>query len=75
MSNIVTRGLMLKGFTLPSYNHLLPEFTEHMTAWLTAGDIAYDETVINGIDNAVDAFLGMMRGENIGKMLVRMNTA
>ena len=46
-----------------------------MTAWLTAGDIAYDETVINGIDNAVDAFLGMMRGENIGKMLVRMNTA
>jgi len=75
MSNIVTRGLTLKGFTLPSYNHLLPEFTEHMTAWLTAGDIAYDETVINGIDNAVDAFLGMMRGENIGKMLVRMNTA
>ncbi len=75
MSNIVTRGLMLKGFTLPSYNHLLPEFTERMTQWLAEGEIAYDETVVDGIDNTIDAFLGMMRGKNIGKMLVRIDSA
>jgi hypothetical protein len=75
MSNIVTQGLTLKGFTLPSYNHLQPEFTERMTQWLASGEIAYDETVVDGIDNAVDAFLGMMRGQNIGKMLVRIRAA
>ena len=75
MSNIVTRGLMLKGFTLPSYNHLLPEFGERMTKWLAAGEISYDETVVDGIDHTVDAFLGMMGGKNIGKMLVRVDTA
>ena len=75
MSNIVTRGLMLKGFTLPSYGHLQPEFTERMTTWLAAGEIAYDETIVEGIDHTVDAFLGMMRGKNIGKMLVRINSA
>jgi hypothetical protein len=75
MSNIVTKGLMLKGFTLPSYGHLQPEFAERMTAWLAAGEIAYDETVFDGIDNTVDAFLGMMRGKNVGKMVVRTNTA
>lgn len=73
MSNIVTKGLTLKGFTLPSYSHLQPEFTERMTQWLAAGEIAYEETVVDGIDNAVDAFLGMMRGKNVGKMLVRVN--
>jgi len=75
MSNIVTKGLTLKGFTLPSYTHLQSEFSERMTAWLAAGDIVYDETVIDGIDNTVDAFLGMMRGKNIGKMLVRTKPA
>lgn len=71
MVNMITRGLSLKGFTLGSYLDLAPEFNGHMTQWFTAGDIAFDETVVDGIDNAVDAFLDMMRGANTGKMVVR----
>ncbi|RPA59920.1 NADP-dependent oxidoreductase [Gordonia oryzae] len=72
MSNIITRGLTLRGFTLPSYMGLAREFNEKMAAWLADGTIVHDETVVDGIDHAVDAFLGMMRGENVGKMLVRI---
>ncbi|MGO2540383.1 MAG: NADP-dependent oxidoreductase [Specibacter sp.] len=71
MVNMITRGLSLKGFTLGSYLDLAPEFNERMTQWFTAGEIAFDETVVDGIDNAVDAFLGMMQGANTGKMVVR----
>ncbi|WP_275001221.1 NADP-dependent oxidoreductase [Promicromonospora iranensis] len=72
MGNIITRGLTLQGFTLASYLHLAPEFQERMTAWFAAGKVAYDETVVDGIENTVDAFLDMMRGGNTGKMLVRV---
>jgi NADPH-dependent curcumin reductase CurA len=72
MANIITRGLMLKGFTLASYLHLAPEFQERMTGWFAAGEIAYDETIVDGIENTVDAFLQMMKGANTGKMLVRV---
>lgn len=72
MANIITRGLTLKGFTLAAYLHLAPEFQEKMTGWFAAGEIAYDETIVDGIENTVDAFLQMMRGANTGKMLVRV---
>ena len=43
-----------------------------MSDWLASGEVVYDETVVDGIDHAVDAFLDMMRGANIGKMVVRI---
>jgi len=71
MANIVTRGLMLQGFTVGNYTQHFPAFMADMTAWVTAGDVVFDETVVEGLDQAVDAFLGMMRGENVGKMVVK----
>lgn len=72
MANLITRGLTLKGFTLGGYLQHAPEFSAQMTQWFAAGEIAYDETVVDGIDHAVDAFLAMMRGANTGKMIVRL---
>lgn len=72
MANIITRGLMLKGFTVPSYGQLLPEFQERASAWVAAGELVFDETIVDGIENTIDAFLDMMRGANLGKMLVRI---
>ena len=72
LANIITRGLSVKGFTLAAYLHLAPEFNRHMTGWFSEGRIAYDETIVDGIDSTVDAFLDMMRGANTGKMLVRV---
>ncbi|MGP9489309.1 NADP-dependent oxidoreductase [Arthrobacter sp. MYb229] len=72
MANLITRGLKLQGFTLSSYLHLSGEFGQQMGDWFGAGKIAYDETIVDGIEHTVDAFLDMMRGANTGKMLVRI---
>jgi NADPH-dependent curcumin reductase CurA len=72
MSNIITRGLTLKGFTMGNYFQFAPEFGAAMRGWLGDGKIAYDETFSDGIDSAFDAFTGMMNGANTGKALVRL---
>ncbi|SDN49817.1 hypothetical protein SAMN05660199_00133 [Klenkia soli] len=72
MMNIIKGGLTLKGFTLGNYAHVAPEFREHMTGWFADGEIAYDETVVQGVENTVEAFLSMMRGANTGKMVVKV---
>ncbi|KQQ11263.1 NADP-dependent oxidoreductase [Rathayibacter sp. Leaf296] len=72
MANIITRGLTLRGFTLSGYLDRAPEFDRLMSGWFQEGRIAYDETVVDGIENSVEAFLSMMRGGNTGKMVVRV---
>lgn len=72
MANLITRGLKLQGFTLSSYLHLSEEFGQKMGDWFASGKIAYDETIVEGIEHTVDAFLDMMQGANTGKMLVRI---
>ncbi|RPA19539.1 NADP-dependent oxidoreductase [Gordonia sp. OPL2] len=71
MANIITRGLTLTGFTVGHHFDQAAEFNREMSAWFADGKVVHDETVVDGIDNAVDAFLGLMRGENTGKMVVR----
>ena len=72
LANVITRGLTLRGFTLAGYLDRAPEFSRLMTGWFAEGRIAHDETIVDGIDHAVDALLAMMRGANTGKMLVRV---
>ncbi|MBD8660673.1 NADP-dependent oxidoreductase [Frigoribacterium sp. CFBP 8754] len=72
MTNMVTRGLTMQGFTLGNYRHVAPAFQAEMGPWLADGEVVHDETVVDGIDSAFDAFTGLMRGENVGKMVVRV---
>lgn len=72
MANPITRGLTLRGFTLGGYLDLAPELGRLMTGWFGEGKVAYDETVVDGIDHAVDAFLATMRGGDVGTMVVRV---
>ncbi len=72
MTNIVTRSLRLEGFTMGDHWDLAGPFREELTPWLAAGEIVFDETVVDGVDATFDAFLGLLRGENVGKMVVRV---
>jgi len=48
------------------------EFQQVVGEWFSDDRIVHDKTVVHGIENSVDAFLGMFRGENSGKMVVKI---
>ena len=74
LARIIIKRLSLRGYIVLDHYDLLPEFTTAMTGWLTEGRIKWRETVVEGLDNAPKAFLGLFAGDNIGKMLVRLAT-
>ncbi|SDZ08139.1 hypothetical protein SAMN05444365_105225 [Micromonospora pattaloongensis] len=68
----IGKRLTLRGFIVGDHNHLRDAFVAEVGGWLRAGQLRYDETVVDGLRNAPEAFLGLLRGENLGKMLVRL---
>ena len=69
---VVGKRLTLRGFLVGDHADLRPEFTETVTGWLRSGDLVVRETVREGIEEAVPAFLDLLRGGNTGKMVVRL---
>ncbi|HEU4512212.1 MAG TPA: NADP-dependent oxidoreductase [Nocardioidaceae bacterium] len=68
----VTRRLKLQGFIVTDHNDLAKEYLAKASTWIADGTLKYRETYVDGLDHAVDAFLDLHRGANIGKMLVRL---
>ncbi|HEX7744644.1 MAG TPA: NADP-dependent oxidoreductase [Micromonosporaceae bacterium] len=69
---LIGKRLTLRGFLVGDHGHLRDRFVGELAGWLRSGEIQYDETVVDGLENAPEAFLGQLRGENLGKMLVRL---
>ena len=65
-------GLTIKGFVVPTYNDMLPDFHRDMAAWAKAGKMKWRETIVDGVASAPSAFIGLFKGDNIGKMVVRV---
>ena len=69
---IVTKRLRMEGYIISDHYDRFPEFLERAQEWVRDGRLRYRETIVEGIENAPSAFLGLLRGENIGKMLVKV---
>jgi hypothetical protein len=69
---IVTKRLRVQGFIVFDHNERFPEFLAELGGWLREGKLTYRETIVDGFDNLPSAFTGLFRGENVGKMLVRV---
>jgi hypothetical protein len=71
--DLVEKSLRLEGFLVRNYRHLQDELEELLVPHIQTGRIVVDQTVVEGFDHVVDAFLGMLRGENRGKMIVQVS--
>ncbi|MFE7211467.1 NADP-dependent oxidoreductase [Streptomyces sp. NPDC057611] len=72
LSQIIAKRFRMEGMLVGDHYDLQPKFVEEVSAWVRAGELKYHETTTEGIESAVDAFLGMLRGENVGKMLIKL---
>jgi NADPH-dependent curcumin reductase CurA len=68
----IGKRLTLRGFIIRDHAHLREQFVRDVGGWIARGELRYQETVTEGIDRAPEAFIGMLRGENLGKALVRL---
>lgn len=69
---VVGLSLTMRGFIVVDHFDMLPDFMRDMAMWAKEGKMKWRETIADGIENAPQAFIGLFKGENFGKMLVRV---
>lgn len=73
MGQILRKKLKMQGFIIfDDFPNLYPEFAAAMTGWLAEGKIQYREEMIDGLENAPQAFVGLLKGENNGKRVIKV---
>jgi NADPH-dependent curcumin reductase CurA len=66
------KRVKLQGFIVYDYSEKFPEAIDQLKKWIQDGKIRYDENIVDGFENIPEAFLGLFRGDNIGKQLVKI---
>ena len=76
MSTLLTRRIRMQGFIIfEDYGHRYPEFLLAMGEWVKNGQIRWREDVVNGLENAPQAFIGLLEGRNFGKLVVQVSSS
>ena len=74
MGTILVKRIKVQGFIIfDDYGHRYDEFAKDMSQWLATGQIKYREHLIEKLERAPKAFIGMLEGQNFGKLVVRVN--
>src|SRR5215469_6069835 len=72
MRSVLTKRLNIRGFIVTDFAALKPDFLRDMSQWVREGRVKYKEFVTEGLENAPAAFMGLLKGANFGKQLVRV---
>ncbi len=73
MQTLLVRRIKAQGFIIfDDYGSRYPEFLATMGPWVEEGQIKYIEDVVDGLENAAEAFIGLLEGKNFGKLVVRI---
>jgi NADPH-dependent curcumin reductase CurA len=76
MGQILRKKIKMQGFIIfDDFAHRYPEFAREMSGWIAAGKIVYREEIIDGLEAAPEAFIGLLNGENFGKRVIRVGNA
>jgi NADPH-dependent curcumin reductase CurA len=68
----ITNRVRMQGFIVRDHYDMLNEFHSSISKWISEGKIKWKETVVEGLENAPKAFIGLFKGENFGKVLVKI---
>jgi len=73
MRTLLTKRIRMQGFIIfDDYGPRYPEFAQAMSQWLANGQIKFREDVVDDLENAPQAFIGLLEGKNFGKLMVRV---
>jgi len=72
LGQLVQKRARVQGFLVGDYENRWGEALTRLGGFIQSGDLGYSESVVDGFENAPDAFLGLFDGENIGKQLVKV---
>jgi NADPH-dependent curcumin reductase CurA len=75
MGQLIVKQAKVQGFLVSGYAARFPEGLDEMARWLKQGKLKYREDIARGLESAPEAFIGMLRGKNEGKQLVRLSDA
>ena len=70
---LLVKRALIKGFLVGDYQHRLNDFLRDVSGWLQSGQLKYKEDVVMGLEKAPRAFIGLLRGDNFGKLIVKVN--
>ncbi|RTZ17494.1 NADP-dependent oxidoreductase [Vibrio aquaticus] len=74
MAQLLIKRIKMQGFIIfDDYGHRYGEFAAQMTQWLSEGKIHYREHLVDGLENAPEAFMGLLEGKNFGKLVIKTN--
>jgi NADPH-dependent curcumin reductase CurA len=72
MRNVLTKRLTIRGFIVSDFAARHADFLRDMSGWLREGKVKHREFITEGLDSAPEAFMGLLKGANFGKQLVRV---
>lgn len=73
MVQILRKKIKMQGFIIyDDFGHLYADFAKEMSGWIESGKVKYHEEIIDGLENAPAAFIGLLNGENFGKRVIRV---
>jgi len=72
LSNLIYNRIRMQGFVVYEFEPLRAQFLTDMKRWMKEGKIKYRETMVDALEHAPEALIGLFKGENIGKMIVRL---
>ncbi|MBN2610379.1 MAG: NADP-dependent oxidoreductase [Bacteroidales bacterium] len=70
---VLVRRLLIKGFIVSDYKEQFGEASVLLKKWFTEGRLMHKETIIEGFEKLPEAFMGLFRGDNTGKMIVKVD--
>ncbi len=73
LAQVIGKRLTLQGLLVLDFADLQKDFVTEVGGWLRDGSLRYEETVVDGLDHTLEAFLGLFTGANTGKMIIRLD--